>query len=364
LLIENRDVKELKKYAKNARRHPKKQIEALVQSITQFGFRFPILLDRDGVIISGHGRLEAAIKMGLKAVPCVIADDLTPEQANALRLADNSIGTLSTWDTNLLADEIAKLENLDIEMPELDIPPFDMGLFGFDTERLADKTPTRLKQNMENFMRLEYEQGHNDWDIPETQARPVNMDGVTWFNFNNKEQITDPANSAIHFYIEDYQFDVVWNQPDKYLPLFKSVRAVVAVDFSVYTDMPKAMRLWAQFKRQTLAKHWQDNGVNVISSLSWAHGMIEPWTFAGIPHGGPCAVQYVGHGADKGAGVDELATVLEMIKPSQLFIKVSEKNRAQLEKAIGPDFYVIPPFQYAGRKERNAERKQRQGRQR
>nr|DAO83626.1 MAG TPA: ParB protein [Caudoviricetes sp.] len=101
-------------YGKNAKKHDKRQINNVAESIKQYGFVQPIVIDRDGVIVIGHCRALAAKKLGMEEVPCVCVDDLTPEQVNALRLVDNKSNE-SDWDFDLLADEL----------PELDLSEFD-----------------------------------------------------------------------------------------------------------------------------------------------------------------------------------------------------------------------------------------------
>ena len=81
-------ISKLKEYENNPR-HNENAVEAVAESIKQFGFKVPIIIDKDNIIVAGHTRKKAAIKLGLKTVPCIIADDLTPEQVKAFRLADN-----------------------------------------------------------------------------------------------------------------------------------------------------------------------------------------------------------------------------------------------------------------------------------
>ena len=108
---------------RNARTHPKRQIEQIKASITAFGFTNPILADPDGHLIAGHGRLRAAKEMRLETVPVITLEGLTEPQKKALRLADNKIALNAGWDT-----EILKLELAELSMPEIDI---DLGLTGF-----------------------------------------------------------------------------------------------------------------------------------------------------------------------------------------------------------------------------------------
>lgn len=101
-------------YGKNAKKHDKRQINNVAESIKQYGFVQPIVVDRDGVIVIGHCRALAAKKLGMEEVPCVCVDDLTPDQVNALRLVDNKSNE-SDWDFDLLA----------VELPGLDLSAFD-----------------------------------------------------------------------------------------------------------------------------------------------------------------------------------------------------------------------------------------------
>ena len=123
LKIEYLNPEDLTPYAGNAKVHPPEQVEHIANSIKQFGWKQPIVVDADNVVIIGHGRLLAAKELGLDTVPCVRADDLTPEQADALRLADNKTNE-SDWNFSKLEEELAALE----------IAGFDMSDFGFEID--------------------------------------------------------------------------------------------------------------------------------------------------------------------------------------------------------------------------------------
>ncbi len=114
------EIDKLKPYDKNAKTHPEEQVRLIANSIKEFGFKTPVLVDENFVIIQGHGRRLASISLGLKTVPCVIADDLSKEQVKMLRLADNKVAE-SEWD----------LETLDIELEEME-SLFSISDFGFD----------------------------------------------------------------------------------------------------------------------------------------------------------------------------------------------------------------------------------------
>ena len=95
--VKNRKLSSITAYGKNAKKHDKTQINNVAESIKQYGFVQPIVIDRDGVIVIGHCRAMAAKKLGLEEVPCVCVDDLTPEQVNALRLVDNKSNESDWW---------------------------------------------------------------------------------------------------------------------------------------------------------------------------------------------------------------------------------------------------------------------------
>ena len=107
--VANRNLAELTPYAGNDKKHDSTQIANVAESIKQFGFVQPIVIDRDGVIVIGHCRALAAEKLGMQEVPCVCVDDLTPEQVNALRIVDNKSNE-SEWDLDILPDELAELD--------------------------------------------------------------------------------------------------------------------------------------------------------------------------------------------------------------------------------------------------------------
>jgi len=118
--IVEKKVTELKAYEKNPRKN-EKAVAPVAESIKEFGFKVPIIIDSDGVIVAGHTRVSAAKKLGMKSVPCIVADDLTPDQIKAFRLADNSTAQIAEWDLSLLKDELMDLD-------------FDMSLFGLEKE--------------------------------------------------------------------------------------------------------------------------------------------------------------------------------------------------------------------------------------
>ena len=131
--IINRKLDTIKPYERNPRRNDD-AVPLVANSIRRFGFKVPIVIDKDGVIVTGHTRFKAAKSIGMSTVPCIIADDLTPAQIKAFRLADNKVAEVSEWDEELLAMELLDLQ--DEELFETD--SIELLEFGFDEEEPKD----------------------------------------------------------------------------------------------------------------------------------------------------------------------------------------------------------------------------------
>ena len=110
--IEIVDIAKIKPYLNNPR-HNEKAIDSVANSIKNFGFKVPIVVDSEYTIINGHTRYLASLKLGLKKVPVIVASDLTEEQAKKYRIADNKVGELADWNLEMLSDEIAELKDID-----------------------------------------------------------------------------------------------------------------------------------------------------------------------------------------------------------------------------------------------------------
>jgi DNA modification methylase len=156
--IENWKIERIIPYARNARKIGDAAIDKVAASIKEFGWRQPIVVDTEAVIVVGHVRLKAAQKLGLTEVPVHVADNLTPGQVKAYRLMDNRSHDEAKWDLDLIGPELADLQGLD----------FDLNLTGFDQDEIAE------------FLALEVE-GLTDEDaVPELPDEPVTIPGDLW----------------------------------------------------------------------------------------------------------------------------------------------------------------------------------------
>ena len=130
--IVEKKLADIKPYEKNPRKNDN-AVNEVANSISSFGFKVPIVIDKDNVIVCGHTRYKASKKLGLEVVPCVIADDLTEEQIKAYRLADNKVSELAEWDIDLLGEELDSIFDI------------DMSDFGFDLSEDEPTAPTERK---------------------------------------------------------------------------------------------------------------------------------------------------------------------------------------------------------------------------
>lgn len=137
--IIDKKLKELKPYLNNPR-HNGKAVPAVKESILKFGFKVPLVIDKNNVIVCGHTRFYASKEIGLETVPCIIADDLSEEQINAFRLVDNRTSEFADWNFEKLAEELSELQDFDFEP------------FGFD-DLMAGLQPLEEETEQANLIK-------------------------------------------------------------------------------------------------------------------------------------------------------------------------------------------------------------------
>lgn len=137
------NIDDIKPYENNPRFNDN-AVEYVKNSIKEFGFKVPMILDKDNTIVCGHTRYKSALELGLKEIPVIYADDLTEEQIKAFRIADNKVSEFADWDIELLAEE---LENIDIDMTEFGVEDVDIEEFDeeeLDSNRERNKVSVQL----------------------------------------------------------------------------------------------------------------------------------------------------------------------------------------------------------------------------
>ena len=148
--IEYKNINDINPYENNPRNN-ENAVEDVARSIKEYGFKVPIVIDKDGVIVTGHTRVKAAQKLGMSEVPCIVADDLTPEQIKEFRLVDNKVNELAAWDFEKLEDELKGLSN-SMKMEDFG---FDLSFDDFDLDAFFKPAPAPGTPTVEPPSRVE-----------------------------------------------------------------------------------------------------------------------------------------------------------------------------------------------------------------
>jgi len=157
---------------------------------------------------------------------------------------------------------------------------------------MSRSSPYRVLRNYENLQKGVYPSA-GEYGIP--QLIPVNHINVDdWIGFNTFNACKDPEKTGIHFFIDDYQFERVWKQPEIYVKVLSRFAAVCTPDFSPYADFPKAIQLYNHYRKHWLGAYWQENGLTVIPTITWSSPDTLEWCFDGEPVGGIVATSSVG----------------------------------------------------------------------
>lgn len=149
----------------------------------------------------------------------------------------------------------------------------------------------RQTKNYENLQKRIFD-GVGEYDIP--QIQPTQYKKCDWIGFNYARSEKDRTGKGAHFFLDDYQFNSVWQSPDKYLDMFQKFTHVMSPDFSTYTDFPKAIQIYNHYRKHWVGAYLQENGVNVIPTISWSTPDSFEWCFDGEPVGGVVSVSSVG----------------------------------------------------------------------
>ena len=315
---ENVPIEKLVPYKNNARTHNEKQIEKVAKSIEEFGFINPILIDSDYGIIAGHCRTLGAKKLGLSEVPCIFVEDLTEEQKRAYILADNKLALDAGWDIDLVKLELEELNDLNFD---ISLTGFDMDII-FDDEDEGYYGDERERTNKAyNLDLVEQSELTNDfWQMPKIRNDNFIPDDLIGFNYakSSKEK-----NVGIHFYVDDYQFERVWNAPEKYIDILSEYDCILSPDFSLYMDMPMPMKIWNIYRSRQIGAYYQNQGINVIPTISWAEPETFEFCFQGIPKGSIVSVSTIGvkQNSEALAIWDEgMREMINRIEPSAILV--------------------------------------------
>lgn len=153
--------------------------------------------------------------------------------------------------------------------------------------------------------------GAGQYDIP--ILKPTKLKSCEFIGFNYAKSCKQRAEKGVHFFLDDYQFERVWNRPEVYLGILQDFRHVMTPDFSMYTDFPKALQIYNHYRKHWIGAYLQENGVNVIPTISWSDEESFEWCFDGEPENSVVAISSVGTQQSKKSREMFLAGYKEMI---------------------------------------------------
>ena len=191
--IEMLPIEELFPYVNNSRTHSDEQVAQVAASIKEFGFTNPVLVDKDNMIIAGHGRMKAAMRLGLTEVPCIRLDHLNDFQKKAYIIADNKLALNAGWDDELLR----------LELGQLNDDGFDLSLTGFDDDELSKLL---IPEQIDGLT--------DEDDVPEVPDEPVTVEGDVWVLGNHRLMCGDSTSiDAVERLMDGQKADMVFTDP-------------------------------------------------------------------------------------------------------------------------------------------------------
>jgi hypothetical protein len=389
-------VDEVLPYGKNPRRNAK-AVDAVAESIRQFGWRQPIVVDKELVIIVGHTRWLAAQKMGIEKVPVVVATDLSPDKVKAYRLADNKTNELAEWDVGLLSAELKELSeagwgdfsSLAFSTTEVDqlLSPLAEKVFEAARPTLASAAQEQIEEPEEqapprDYINEEIEDDDEPHQVDETKDSittyradatfsagnwlgfPDVLPGMLWDGDIRRVYIKDAdvaptqliswssvgvddrmRGHVINFYADDHRFEhAIWDNAITFLDKMAVIRpeALVMPDFSTWTDEPTAFNIWNTYRARWCSRYWQEAGHKIIPNINLCDEASWEWIFLGYPPSIPTAMVQCRNGFDDKAkqvfcrGMHEWC---KRIKTKKIFVYGGE-HREWLEPNLpkGPEY--------------------------
>ena len=272
------------------------EYEKLRRSLEEFGYVEPVICNvQTGHVVGGHQRLKVLRELGETEIDCVIVD-LPDAQEKALNIALNKIS--NDWDKEKLTALLEDLQNSDI----------DISLTGFDLEDIDNLLNIGGKdededgyfgderENTYNLYRLhEYDEARTAgyYQFPTLKACHYVPEDLIGFNYvkswkGNREGL------GVHFFIDDYQFERIWRSPYENIERLRGFSCVLTPDFSTYSDMPMAMKIWNIYRARLIGQVMQDAGLNVIPALRDLGEGTRDFCLDGIAPCGVYAISTVG----------------------------------------------------------------------
>ena len=282
LKVEYVDISEIFAYPNNAKEHPAEQIEQIKKSIEDYGMNDPIGIWKNEVV-EGHGRLIACRELGFDKVPVIRLDHLTSAQRREYMLVHNKLTMNSDFNTDLLTLELEDLSDFDAETYGFEFES------EFELELEHEKNREEVQDRVLNIVNLGKEQfrGEGLYDIPILKPVKDLPPIKEWIGFNYVLSDDNPEGKAVHFFIDDYQFERIWANPEKYVEKLQQYVCVAAPDFSPFGDMPHALQIYNHYRKHWVGAWLQKRGVTVIPTIRCSTDERSlDWYLDGEPHEG------------------------------------------------------------------------------
>lgn len=284
-------LSDLRGYENNAKLHPQSQIEQIKKSIADFGFNDPIAIDENNVIIEGHGRFKAVQQLGWTEVPCIRLSHLNEQQKKAYILAHNKLTMNTDFDPDMLAIELDGIID------------FDMEEYGFEIPSILDEPDEpEDKEDKDDWHQLATDKAYNLWYFDERRVEgiwqmpklePVDHIPKRLIGFNYAMSSKE-HDAGLHFYLDDYQFERIWREPEKYIEIMKRYDCALTPSYSLYMDMARPTKMHNVFRARLLGQMMQDAGIVTIPIVYWAGAESWEYCFDGLPEGGTVSTLTMG----------------------------------------------------------------------
>lgn len=307
---ENYDLSKLNLSDENPRQIKKKKFEELRGSLK----RLPemqdireIVIDENDKVWAGHQRIRAMLANGQKTATVKRMIGWTEEEKREFMIADNVHS--GEWDSDIIANQwdIDQLESWGAKVPE----PKERLYYGDEREKTF---------NQMHLHEIDYNNLAGKWQMPIIKRCDYVPESMISFNYVLS---ATERKGGVHFFIDDYQFERLWNSPTKYMAKLAEYDCCLTPDFSLYLEMPLAMQIWNVYRSRMVGKIMADHGIRVIPTLQWAEKNSFEFCFDGIEPGGTVAVSTIGVKRDDNASKiwsEGMAEAEKRLKPSHVLV--------------------------------------------
>ena len=201
------------------------------------------------------------------------------------------------------------------------------------------------KPDNDNIQKANFK-ANNKWNIPKIKGVQKFDKNIEFIGFNYAKTFLreNKTKFGIHFFLDDYQFNRIWNNPNKYIELLKEFEYVLSPDFSMYTDYPKAMQMWKHFQKHWIGAYLEKNGIKVIPTIGWSDEESYEWCFDGEPKKTIVAVSSIGtqrYEESRVLFLKGFKKMVQKLEPTQILFWGNIPKELEQEKRIIHMGYIM-----------------------